>query len=143
MPSTIAAGMPKPRARSAMSGVAWLFDVGTEIAIPLFSQMKTSGTCQSIAMFSVSKNSPSHEAPSPKKQSTTCPVPRKRQDSAAPPAIGMWPATIAFVEIRPTDGSERCIEPPLPLQTPVARPISSAIIATGSTPLSSASPCPR
>ena len=48
----------------------------------------------------------------------------------------MWPATIAFVEIRPTDGSERCIEPPFPLHTPVARPISSAIIASGSTPLS-------
>jgi len=71
LPSTIAAGMPKPRARSAMSGVAWLFEVGTEMATPLFSQIKTSGTFQSMAMFIASKNSPSHEAPSPKKQSTT------------------------------------------------------------------------
>ena len=54
-----------------MSGVAWLFDVGTEIASPLFSQMNTSGTVQSMAMFIASKNSPSHEAPSPKKHSTT------------------------------------------------------------------------
>ena len=72
-----------------MSGVAWLFDVGTEIATPLFSQMKTSGTFQSMAMFIASKNSPSHEAPSPKKQSTTCPVFRNRQESAAPPAMGI------------------------------------------------------
>ena len=126
-----------------MSGVAWLFEVGTEIAMPLFSQMNTSGTFQSIAMFMASKNSPSHEAPSPKKQSTTWPDPRNWQDSAAPPAIGMWPATIALVETSPTEGSERCIEPPFPLHTPVARPISSAIIDTGSTPLISASPCPR
>ena len=94
-------------------------------------------------MFSVSKNSPSHEAPSPKKQRTTCPVPRNGQESAAPPAIGMWPATIAFVEISPTAGSERCIEPPFPLQTPEARPISSAITPTGSTPFRIASPWPR
>ena len=58
---------------------------------PLFSQMKTSGTFQSMAMFIASKNSPSHEAPSPKKQSTTCPVFRNWHDRAAPPAIGMWP----------------------------------------------------
>ena len=69
--------------------------------------------------------------------------PRNWQDSAAPPAIGMWPATIALVETSPPEGSERCIEPPFPLHTPVARPISSAIIETGSTPLISASPCPR
>ena len=58
--------MPNPRARSAMSGVAWLSSVGTLIARPLFEQTKISGSFHSCAMLRVSKNSPSHDAPSPK-----------------------------------------------------------------------------
>ena len=112
--------------------------------MPLFSQMKTSGTFQSIAMFIASKNSPSHEAPSPKKQSDDLPgLPELagqrgaagHRDVAGDDRVGRDRAR--------RDGSERCIEPPFPLHTPVARPISSAMIATGSTPLISASPCPR
>ena len=144
LPSTIVAGIPKPRARSAMSGVAWLFDVGTEIATPLFSQMKTSGTLpqhrhvQRLEELALARGAVAEEA---EHDLPGAAEPRRRARPRPPSGCG--PATIAFVETSPTEGSERCIEPPLPLQTPVARPISSAIIPTGSTPLSSASPWPR
>jgi hypothetical protein len=42
----------------------------------LFSITKTTGSFQSDAMFSDSWNAPCFEAPSPKKLSTTCPLPR-------------------------------------------------------------------
>ena len=50
-------------------------------------------------------------------------VPRNWQESATPPAIGMWPATMAFVETSPTRGLGEVHRPALALaDTGRARP---------------------
>ena len=117
--------------------------VGTEMAYPLFSQTMTSGTFQSVAMLSVSKNAPSQEAPSPKKTTTTRPFLRSLLLSAKPAAIGMWAATIALLPQNSLLTSQRCIEPPRPPQQPVSLHSSSAMRAFTSSPLAIAWPCPR
>ena len=73
-------------------------------------------------MFSDSKNAPCFDAPSPKKQRTTCPLPRICAPHAAPVACGMPAPTIPDVPRKPFATSVRCIEPPSPLQSPSLRP---------------------
>ena len=51
--------------------------------------------------------------------------------------------TIPLVPIMPTSGENRCMLPPRPCEQPLARPNSSAISASGATPLASAWPWPR
>ena len=63
--------------------------------------------------------------------------------SAAPLMMAAPAPTIAFSPSRPTRGSVKCIEPPLPLLQPVRRPSSSAIASFASSPLASDWPCPR
>ena len=62
---------------------------------------------------------------------------------AAPTAIGRPAATTPFAPSMPTLKSAMCIEPPLPLLVPVARPNSSHIIAFTFAPLASVWPWPR
>ena len=62
-------------------------------------------------------------------RSSTAPVPCTFAVSAAPQASGMPPPTMPFAPSMPLTTSATCIEPPLPLQMPVCRPISSAAIA--------------
>ena len=73
-------------------------------------------------MFSDSENAPCLEAPSPKKHRTTWPCLRICAAHAAPVACGIPAATIPDVPRKPLDGSVRCIEPPMPLQSPSLRP---------------------
>ena len=61
-------------------------------------------------------------APSPKKQRLTSSVPRYWAANATPVAIGRCAPTIANEPIAPTLTSVRCIEPPLPPQSPSALP---------------------
>ena len=53
----------------------------------LFSQMKITGSCQTAARLSASWKAPMLVAPSPRKQTVTCLVPRYRADQAAPLAM--------------------------------------------------------
>ena len=63
-------------------------------------------------MFSVSWNAPCFEAPSPKNESATWPLPAICAAQAAPAAWGMpWP-TMPDVPRKPRSTSVRCIEPP-------------------------------
>ncbi|HEY4026888.1 MAG TPA: hypothetical protein VGO86_10705 [Candidatus Dormibacteraeota bacterium] len=82
-------------------------------------------------------------APSPKKATATCRVPRVFADSAAPSASGVPAPTTPVAPSMPTVVSAMCIEPPVPRLVPVALPYSSAIIRATSTPLAIAWPWPR
>ena len=73
-------------------------------------------------------------APSPKKATATCDVPRSFADQAAPAAIGRCAPTMAYDPSIPWSAWVRCIEPPLALQTPVDFCISSARHASGEAP---------
>ena len=53
----------------------------------LFSQMKTTGNCHTEARLSASWKAPMLVAPSPRKQTVTCPVPRYTADQADPLAM--------------------------------------------------------
>ena len=63
--------------------------------------------------------------------------------SAAPAAMGMPPPTMPLVPRKFFSMSVMCMEPPMPWQTPVARPNISAISAAAETPEASACPWPR
>ena len=62
---------------------------------------------------------------------------------AMPVVSGMWPPTIPWPPRKPSEASNRCIEPPLPWLQPVALPNSSAMTARELMPLASAWPCSR
>src|SRR5690349_11468773 len=109
----------------------------------LFSHTNTTGAFQTTAMFSASWKAPMFVAPSPKKQTATCSVPRYCADQAAPRAIGRCAPTIAYEPMTPCSTEVRCIEPPLPPSSPVARPKSSAKIGAIGTPRASVWLCPR
>ena len=100
----------------------------------LFSHTNTTGAFQTAAMLSASWNAPMFVVPSPKKQTATWPDLRYCADQAAPRAIGRWAPTIAYEPITPCSTLVRCIEPPLPPSSPVARPNSSAKIGAIGTP---------
>ncbi len=100
----------------------------------LFSQTKTTGAFQTAAMFRASWNAPMLVVPSPKKQTATWPDLRYWADQAAPSAIGRCAPTIAYEPIAPCSTLVRCIEPPLPPISPVARPNSSAKTGAIGTP---------
>ncbi len=74
------------------------------------------------ARFMPSAVVPWFEAPSPKKQTVTWSVPFTLAVSPAPHASGGPPPTIPLAPSMPLSTSAMCMEPPLPLQAPVARP---------------------
>ena len=92
------------------------------------------GSLNIAAMFRDSWKTPLFTAPSPKKHTETIFFPSILQPNPAPTAIGIPPPTIPFAPNTPTEGSAICMEPPLPLQQPVAFPNSSATIFFKSTP---------
>jgi hypothetical protein len=61
----------------------------------LFSQMKMTGSFQTAARFSASWKAPMLVAPSPRKQTVTCLVPRCWADQADPLAMTSWAPMIA------------------------------------------------
>ena len=65
-------------------------------------------------------------APSPKKATAICSVPRSIADHAAPTAIGRWEPTMAYDPSMPRSALVRCMDPPLALHSPVALLINSA-----------------
>ena len=69
------------------------------------------GSFHTAAMFRASWKAPSFEAPSPKKQTTTRPVPCSFMLSPAPTDIGSPPPTTPFAPRLPSDRSAMCIEP--------------------------------
>jgi hypothetical protein len=73
-------------------------------------------------------------APSPKKATAICSVPRSFADHAAPAAIGRCDPTIAYEPSIPLSALVRCIDPPLAAHNPVALLISSARHSTGAAP---------
>jgi len=101
----------------------------------LFSQTKTTGSLNEEAMFIASWKVPRLEAPSPKKQMATASVFLYLQANAAPTEIGCPAPTIPLAPRMPRSISAMCIEPPFPLQYPVAFPYSSAIIRSIFPPL--------
>src|SRR4029453_1850181 len=82
-------------------------------------------------------------APSPKKATATCSVPRNLADHAAPAAIGRCDPTIAYEPSIPLSALVRCIEPPLAAHRPVALLINSARHSAGVAPRAIAWWCPR
>jgi len=70
----------------------------------------------------------------------TPPVFLYQAEKANPVPSGICPPTIPCPPMLPTSAWKKCIEPPLPLEQPVARPNISAIAGRGSMP--SASECP-
>jgi hypothetical protein len=82
-------------------------------------------------------------APSPKKATATSPDSRIWFASACPVAAAIEPPMIPKQPISPWARSMTFIDPARPPQTPVLRPSSSAISASGATPMARAAPCPR
>ena len=109
----------------------------------LFSQRNTTGSFQIAARLMDSWNAPSLLAPSPKNGTATRSLPCSTLPRAAPTAVGMEEPRIPDSPRMPTLKSARCIEPPLPLQRPVALPKSSAIALFTSPPLAMGWPCDR
>ncbi len=130
-------------ARSAMLAAAQWYVTGVDSANWLFSQTNTTGSFQIAARFIASCVVPCSAAPSPKKHATTARLRSVLAVSAAPAASGGPPPTMPFAPSMPRDTSAMCIEPPLPLQDPVARPKSSAIISSSGTPFAMQWPWPR
>jgi hypothetical protein len=100
----------------------------------LFSQTNSTGSFQTAAMFKVSWKAPMLVAPSPKKATATCSVPRSLADQAAPAAMGRCEPTIAYEPSIPLSALVKCMEPPLALHSPVALLISSARHSAGVAP---------
>ena len=67
-------------------------------------------------MLRHSWNGPAFEAPSPKKETATRPLPSICAARPAPVTIEMPPATMPFAPSMPMPKSAMCMEPPLPLQ---------------------------
>ena len=74
-------------------------------------------------------------APSPKQTTVIPSVLRRRPAKAPPTATEMVDPTTADAPITPKSGEERCIDPALPPEMPLARPKSSAIICGSAPPL--------
>ena len=136
-PSTIIASTPYEAARWATFSMLLAHPAssislpknGTLIPYRLFSITATRGTSITEAMFIASWKLPVLVEPSPKKEMTTLPVFLYLSAMAAPTAGGMLPPTIPVEpKLLHLSTSAMCIEPPRPLQYPVSRPISSAIM---------------
>jgi hypothetical protein len=110
---------------------------------PLFSQTKIVGRSHAALTFMLSMNEPWFAAPSPKKQVATRPSPSSFAPQAAPVAIAKPAPTMPLAPRMPFETSATCMEPPMPLQIPVALPQISANIASRSPPLARKCPCPR
>ena len=95
------------------------------------------------AKLRLSKKVPWFEPPSPVNETPTWSVPRTLADRPTPQTSGGPPPTMPLAPNMPVDRSAMCIDPPLPLQVPVALPYSSAIMATTSQPFAMACPWPR
>ena len=72
--------------------------------------------------------------PSPKKHTATWPDPRYCADHAAPLAMVRCAPMMAYEPIIPCSTLVRCIDPPLPPISPLARPSSSASTGVIGTP---------
>ena len=96
MPSTAHDTMPYDAARIARSVCASWRSSAVPIAYRLFSHTSSSGSRHSAARLAVSWNSPSANAPSPKKQQVTRSRPVMRSASASPAASGSPPPTMAL-----------------------------------------------
>jgi hypothetical protein len=82
----------------------------------LFSHTHTTGRSHTPARLRASWNDPSLAAPSPKKHTTTLPVPCIFWLRAAPAAMVIEPATMPLAPRLPCDTSAMCIDPPRPRQ---------------------------
>ena len=76
-------------------------------------------------------------APSPKKHTVTCPVPRYWADQAVPLAMTSCAPMIAYEPRTPLDTSSRCMDPPLPCIRPFCLPSSSAMTGVIAVPRAS------
>ena len=103
---------------------------------------KITGNFQVAAILTDSWNEPSFDAPSPKEHKTILPVFLYFCVRAAPGANVNPPPTTPFEPKFPESTSTICIDPPFPLQNPVAFPINSAIILFKSIPIPIDIACP-
>ena len=94
-------------------------------------------------MFSASWKAPMLQAPSPKKQTATRSSPRSLAVIPAPVATGRPAPMMTGEPIMPSDRSIMWMDPPIPPQTPLARPMISAKNASSPTPRDSAWWWPR
>ena len=118
-----------------MSVIAIVLSRGVNSPYSLFSQQNTIGSFNAQAMLAASWKAPMFVAPSPKNATETLPLLLYLSAKAAPTAIGEPAPTMPLAPSIPSSSDEMCIEPPLPLQYPVALPISSAIIGRNCPPL--------
>ena len=112
----VIAATPSALARSMTPGPAVTLSARVKAATPLSSHTNSTGSLNSTAQFSPSRNGPRLTAPSPNMQVTIASDPCIFSPCAAPTAIGMPPATTPFAPSMPTEKSAMCIEPPLPRQ---------------------------
>ena len=132
LPSTISAAMPKPRARSAMSGRG-LAELGRHAdreavvrADEDQRQLPQLGHVQRLEELALARGAVAEvDRDDLVRCRAAAPRARRRRPSGCGPPRWRWSRE------RPTLGSERCIDPPLPLQMPPSRVISSPIIADG------------
>ena len=109
----------------------------------MFSQRKITGKFHTAARFIDSWNAPSLLAPSPKNGIETRSLPCNLLPKAAPTAVGIAEPNIPDSPRMPMLKSAKCMDPPLPLQMPVALPNNSAIAVRTFPPLAMGWPWER